>query len=333
MTEEKDKSFNPAYRSLYFNLFRSPNFMLSIMLGYLGMALILIPIMELPFDFPFLLQRWGFPFAGTLLLIVSISFFMSDMRKRRLLRDERFIDVDARGRYVSADDSLQPILRELRELKGTQHSVDYDRIAKLVEESRRSSAQRDDEALKSFIAYFDSIRKVLEHKANIADEKASILLDKGTGYSKLGIIFFIFSIVGWQFLSWIHGFQVQFIYGIASCSVLFVFIEFLSAWFLKQYRHFVDTSTYLIKVKSIFDRFMLAYLAAGDFDQTDEKKNKPYASVVLELLSDEIKWPDSYLQKSADVSFARETMEALTDLVKVLKAQSKTKAKSVEQDG
>ena len=35
------------------------------------------------------------------------------------------------------------------------------------------------------------------------------------------------SIVGWQFLSWIHGFQVQFIYGIASCSVLFVFIEFL----------------------------------------------------------------------------------------------------------
>ena len=111
MTEEKDKSFDPAYRSLYFDLFRSPRFMLWTMLAYLGVALILIPSMGISFDFFFLLQRWGLPFAGSLLLIVSMSFLISDMRKRRVLRDERFIDVDARGRNVSVDESLTPILR------------------------------------------------------------------------------------------------------------------------------------------------------------------------------------------------------------------------------
>ncbi|MDH8179558.1 hypothetical protein QIG81_27635, partial [Klebsiella pneumoniae] len=76
----------------------------------------------------------------------------------------------------------------------------------------------------------------------------------GTSYSKGGITFFITSIIVWQVLSWLTGFKEQYIYGMISCSLLFIFIEFLSAWFLKQYRHFVDTSTYHIKVKSIFDK-------------------------------------------------------------------------------
>ncbi len=163
--------------------------------------------------------------------------------------------------------------------------------------------------MRTFTNYFNGIRTTLEENASVADRKASVLLEQGTAYSKAGIWFFIISIVAWQTLAWIRGeLAPQFIYGIASCSLLFIFIEFLSAWFLKQYRHFVDTSTYLIKVKSIFDRFMLAYLVLSE-DSEDGKK-KTYE--MLQMLKADIKWPDTYLDQNIDVSFAKEAMQTLS---------------------
>jgi len=169
--------------------------------------------------------------------------------------------------------------------------------------------------VKSFGSYFNGIRMTLEGKASIADEKASILLDKGTAYSKWGITFYIISIIAWQIVSWIKTFEAQFIYGIVSCTVLFIFIEFLSAWFLKQYRQFVDTSTYLIKVKSIFDKYMLAYLILKETPD-NQKEN---LSKMLDFLNEEIKWPETYLLKNGDISFAKETMEAMTHFAKTMK--------------
>ncbi len=174
----------------------------------------------------------------------------------------------------------------------------------------------------NFVLYFDAIRRLLEQKAAVADEKASILLDKGTTYSRFGIMLFIFSIVAWQALSHWTGFQHQYIYGIVSTSLLFVFVEFLSAWFLKQYRQFIDTSTYLIKVKSIFDRYMLVYLASKEAiaEGHDSKKSN---HLLLELLRADISWPDTYLTKSPDASFAKEALETMTLLVKSMKSEAK----------
>jgi CRISPR/Cas system-associated endonuclease Cas3-HD len=114
-----------------------------------------------------------------------------------------------------------------------------------------------------------------------------------------------------------------------ACSILFLFIEFLSAWFLKQYRQFVDTATYLFKVKAIFDRHYLLYLAlkGGEAHLAgDEKKLKTLA----EALTDEIKWPnDNHLTK-ADVAFAREALDSVSDLLKALKSNRKEKEKKDE---
>jgi len=100
--------------------------------------------------------------------------------------------------------------------------------------------------------------------------------------------------------------------------MLFIFIEFLSAWFLKQYRHFVDTSTYLIKVKSIFDRYALTYLALKDNIHT-QKDGKEHLSALLSILRDDIQWPDDYMFKTADVNFAKEFVQSLGEVAKNLK--------------
>ncbi|MES2538940.1 MAG: hypothetical protein V4632_24040 [Pseudomonadota bacterium] len=174
-----------------------------------------------------------------------------------------------------------------------------------------------------FRNYFLSIKEVLEEKASDAEEKASLLLDKGTSYTIGGIVFFVISIIAWQVLSWLHGFKTEFIYGIVSCSALFIFIEFLSAWFLKQYRHYVDTSTYLLKVKAIFDRYMLVYLASNTLSSSsvdDEQKR-----VLINMLTKDITWPESYLLKKEDLSFANDVAKALSSLIKEIRSKDASK--------
>lgn len=190
-----------------------------------------------------------------------------------------------------------------------------------------SITQQEESVKKSFhttfYRHFKSISDTLEEKALSAEEKASLLLDKGTTYTIAGIIFFIISIISWQTIAWIRGFHTEFIYGIASCSALFIFIEFLSGWFLRQYRHFIDTSTYLLKVKSIFDKFMLAYLAYDDLsDQFPEQKQESL-STLLGMLEKDFKWPETYLLKKAEVSFANEAMSAIHQMTRDLKKINK----------
>lgn len=166
----------------------------------------------------------------------------------------------------------------------------------------------------AYIAHFGQIEKTLLEKADAADSKASLLLDRGMSFAKWGLAFFIVSIIVWQSLAAFTGFKEQYVYGMVSCGVVFVFIEFLSSWCLRQYRAFVDTSTYLIKVKSIFDRHMLAYHLTMDGDPSAEEKRRGQLAV-LRMLSADIRWPESYLGVRADPALARETLESLAQFV------------------
>ncbi|TBL80624.1 hypothetical protein [Paenibacillus thalictri] len=165
----------------------------------------------------------------------------------------------------------------------------------------------------SFQLYFMEMKQLFEQKASLANQKASVLLDKGTKYAQFGIVFYVCTIALWQVLALALGeFKTQMVYGIASCSFLFLFIEFLSAWFLKQYQHFVDTSTYLIKVKSIFDKYMLVVL----FYQ--ESEDIPGREIVLRHLTEDIKWPDMSKLHSDEVSFAKEAVDTAIQLIQSL---------------
>jgi hypothetical protein len=307
-----DHAFRP--HTLISKTLKKPAVMLAGLGFYLGMGLILIGEKKIPIYYLF--ERYGWTSIGTVVITLSTIYLMLVIIQEK--EERRFIDIDDRA--ANLDNSvIEKIIGEIEQLKVSQPSIDYQRIEELIRQSPVISHKPNIDALRSFEDYFNIIRTTLEEKAAIADQKASVLLDKGTSYSKGGITFFIISILIWQTLSWIKGFETQFIYGIASCSILFIFIEFLSAWFLKQYRQFVDTSTYLIKVKSIFDRYMLAYLLLKE--ASGDKKEKLFEA--LPLLQEDIKWPETYLLKNGDISFAKETMETMAYLLKTMKEIAK----------
>lgn len=264
-----------------------------------------------------LLRYIAFALIGIAFLWMYLGAFYRIWKRRR---EDRFSDVDARRREMEGRFESEAILDELRSLRESQTDIDYEKLRSIFQEDKNREHENRKKIFDSFESYFDSLSNLLEKQARTADEKASILLDKGTSYSKNGIFFFIFCIVAWQVLAAYQGFKEQHLYGIASCSLLFIFIEFLSAWFLKQYRHYVDTSTYLLKVKSIFDRYMLSYLALRSPDISSDADK---CSHLIDVLSEDIKWPESYLLKNGDVGFAKEAMETMTHFAKAMKSEAK----------
>jgi hypothetical protein len=165
----------------------------------------------------------------------------------------------------------------------------------------------------------------LENKADAADKKASILLQRGVNLTKFGIVYYLFSIIIWQIIFFKSTYKTEHLYGILSCSFLFLFIEFLSAWFLKQYKNFTDNSVYLLKIKSIFDRFLIVYLI--DENQNEGKKSDNINfKKSLELLSKDFAWPDTSVIESKEQTFARETISSLTELINAIKPKEKESA-------
>jgi hypothetical protein len=293
-------------------------FMLATIGVYTGALLAAYPILKdsLGTEFSAAIFNYLPSFVGILIVMISMTFIMRMINKRREETDSRFIDVDERRR--SAIPSTSAILRRLDALSVEQTSVDYDRIREIITETDSEFAQERDNSLRTFSGYFERVVRTLEEKASDADEKASILLDKGTRYSRWGIAFYLASIVVWQVAAWFGGYRVELVYGVVSCSFLFAFIEFLSAWFLRQYRHFVDTSTYLIKVKSLFDRYLLAYLVAMESVPKAAAEQQNTVSRVIDMLSSDIKWPDTQILRRGDISFAKEAIEAMSGLAQHL---------------
>ncbi|WP_227555650.1 hypothetical protein [Acinetobacter courvalinii] len=184
-------------------------------------------------------------------------------------------------------------------------------------ESSKSAQLTPQIASNNFSTYFVNIVNNLENKSIDSDKKASLLLDNGKSYSVIGIGYFILATIFWQaYIIHIGEFKNHHIYGIVSTSLVFIFIEFISAWYLRQYKSFSDTSTYLTKIKSIFDKYMLIYLVSV------EKGDKDF-SILLEQLSSEIKWPETYLLKNADISFAKDALETMTTMAQAFKKEVK----------
>jgi hypothetical protein len=319
--EHQDKIERPQI----FKLLLNPKALVGGVLVYAGIG---IPfLLKSESDIFYLLKSQSPMVIGVVVAIIGFVMMTSEMGKFRLgKREERFVDVDDKRNIESSDLQLK-ILKDLKSLKNQTNNLTTEKVEELLLKASEKKAKETSELFESFENYFNDIRGVLIEQAHTADKKASILLDKGTSYSRWGIIFFIVSIVAWQVLSWTTGFKEQYIYGIVSCSLLFIFIEFLSAWFLKQYRHFVDTSTYHIKVKSIFDKYMMSFLAIKTLGGDSENQEAKYQSM-LKVLEEDIKWPETYLLKNGDVSFAKEALETMTHFAKAMKSEVKSQSKA-----
>lgn len=171
-----------------------------------------------------------------------------------------------------------------------------------------------------FYSYFCTIVDYFDTQINAYNKKASVLLQDGKTYIISGVFFYAIVIIVWQMLIHGFGFNPEYIYGILSTSLLFIFIEFFGAWFLKQYKQFVDASTYLIKIKSNLQRYILVYLALRDAKEKDFD-----SSSLIALMQKEIKWPETYLLKNPDINFAKECLETAATLVKSLQNENNHK--------
>lgn len=264
--------------------------------------------------------------TGVVLMFLGILISrLLTANHQKPVSERKFIDVDRHSKEVQRfRNQISLLVNKISQLEKEKERANF-----VKAQNSDSSGERkiSSDATHPFCMHFNALTSALSDKAANADQKASMLLDKGVIYARFGIGFYLVSVLMWQGLAWWRGFQIQFIYGIASCSLLFVFIEFFSAWFLKQYRQFVDTSTYLTKVKSIFDRYVLMFYLASD-TEIHAEKNKLTVSALTDVLKNEISWPDSYLLKTQDVGFAKDAISSLTEVGKALVELKNSQSKS-----
>lgn len=241
------------------------------------------------------------------------------------------------------DDSFSSIDRRYREVESnlrTRKSAP-ERVTDVVEDSAKandsadimkalpSSAEEEGFPVSDFRSHLLSIVSGLDVHIKLADEKASKLLDTGTSYIRYGLIFYILSIVGWQIWGGKDGINSLIIAGMISCTVAFIVVEFLAAWFLKQYRSYVDSSMAYMRVRSHWDKFLLSYYVVREFAAGADGSSS--RDELMKALSAEIKWPDIKQVNSNDFNYMLESMSSMTLVVEkmkgLIKKPKKTKPK------
>ncbi len=173
----------------------------------------------------------------------------------------------------------------------------------------------------------------LNKHISLTEEKGSNLLDRGLLFLFGGILFYILAIIGWQ--AWAKygepNERVMYI-GMFASSVVFLVCEFLAAWFLKQYRHYVDASLACLRVKSVYDRYLLSYYAVKEMGmESDEVPEK--LSRILEVLKEDVMWPAHKDNVSNDFNYMLQSVSAAHSSLDKLKSLFDTSPKSPLPEG
>ncbi|MDQ0653783.1 hypothetical protein [Pseudomonas cedrina] len=171
-----------------------------------------------------------------------------------------------------------------------------------------------------FELYVNAVVKALDERINLSEIKATLLLKQGKSLMTIGVLFYILTIVGWQFAAHAWGYTHTLVVGMVSCSLTFIVIEFLAAWFLKQYRSYIDSSMAYLQVRSVFNNYLLTYYAVNQFGQDSENRK-----ILVDMLSEEIKWPALKELSKNDFNYMVESISGFSGLVEKLKFLAPTK--------
>lgn len=216
---------------------------------------------------------------------------------------------------VEVNDTLELVKGEIREAAGEYKVVERQRVLGTA-----------------FEMYVCSVVESLDKHISLTEEKGSNLLDRGLLFLFGGILFYVVAIVAWQ--AWAKFGQpndtVMYI-GMIASSVVFLVCEFLAAWFLKQYRHYVDASLACLRVKSVYDRYILSYYAVNEMmpegSGISEKLNR-----VLEVIKEDVMWPGHKENMSNDFNYMLESMSSVHASLDKFKGLFESKAKSAASE-
>lgn len=183
-----------------------------------------------------------------------------------------------------------------------------------------------------FEVFISNILKSLSAYASSSEVTATKLLDKGVAFMAGGLIFYVVAIAIWQVFANLTKPDSHVMYiGMAACSMTFIVIEFLAAWFFKQYRYYVEVSLSCLRVRSVYDRYLLSYYALKEFEGagSNEARDK-----IMETLKEDVKWPTYKNGVDNDFNYMIESMGAAHTSMEKVKAvfeskpKGKTKAKT-----
>ncbi|WP_236522348.1 hypothetical protein, partial [Pseudomonas syringae] len=258
---------------------------------------------------------------GFVYLLTRIA---ADMSKRSRLTDRGFIDIDYEK---SKNKELYDEMEKLKLFVSNKMVVDK----ALRERYAASFTQDTDEPTKPSVNPVEShilgVIKSLEQHIDLSDKKASRLLDTGTMYLRRGIYFYVSSIFVWQLVAHIWGVDRSLIFGVVSCSLTFLVVEFLAAWFLKQYRNFNDSSMQFMRVKSTFDRYLLSYHTIAQFSGDQESAKAEARALMLKVLEESVRWPELNALKSTDVNHMVQMFESVGSVLDRVKDLAMKKEK------
>jgi hypothetical protein len=184
----------------------------------------------------------------------------------------------------------------------------------------------------AFEVYICSVVESLDKHISLTEEKGSNLLDRGLLFLFGGILYYIIAIAAWQIWAKYGEPKDSVMYiGMFASSVVFLVCEFLAAWFLKQYRHYVDASLSCLRVKSVYDRYMLSYYAVKEMGPEGGGVSEKL-SRVLEVIKEDVMWPGHKDNVSNDFNYMLETMNSVHTSLDKFKGlfDSKTKLAGAE---
>ena len=181
-----------------------------------------------------------------------------------------------------------------------------------------------------FEAHASNILKSLSTYATSSEITATKLLDKGVAFMAGGLIFYVLAIVVWQiFANFTHPDPHVMYVGMAACSMTFVVVEFLAAWFFKQYRYYVEVSLSCLRVRSVYDRYLLGYYSLREFKSEGEDGVR---AQMAEILKEDVNWPTYKGGMANDFNYMIESMRAahtsMDKMKGVFQPDKKSKSKS-----
>lgn len=267
------------------------------------------------FDYKTLVVVTGLGVGAVLFVVLQYQMFVNQQPL-----SSSFVDIDERASSSKIDSRMTELRQEILQFKASRGSGANNTHEDAIVDFPKAEFHQSS-AIESYI---HGLTKSLEVHIETSDKKASKLLDTGTLYLRRGIYFYVASIFVWQLIAHIWGVNKQLIYGVISCSLTFLVVEFLAAWFLRQYRSFIDSSVQFMKVKSVFDRYMLSYYAVKEFSGEGVDGMAESKIQILKVLAEEIKWPEALNSKSSDMNHMVEMFESLAGILdKVKKVSTK----------
>lgn len=179
-----------------------------------------------------------------------------------------------------------------------------------------------------FEQYISEVLRSLSAYAASSESTAEKLLDKGVAFMAGGLAFYVTAIIIWQVFANLTSPDTHVMYiGMAACSMTFVIIEFLAAWFFKQYRYYVEVSLSCLRVRSVYDRYLLGYYALKAFKEDSEVGAR---DKMMDVLKEDVNWPTYKGSSANDFNYMMESMGAahtsLEKIRKIFKDSGKGKA-------